>query len=81
MLMKKIQEGSQEEKRVYNLLVDINEMIQMEKSNIVLTAIRINTVEKLEALEKFVESKTEGDTLTINEIQLMNEVSRIGRMK
>lgn len=67
------------ERKVYELIVQVGEMVPLEEKHEVLIAILINTTEKLEAFQKWIEEYMDGDELTVDEIDIMNEVSRIDR--
>ena len=67
------------ERKVYELIVQVSEMVPLEEKHEVLIAILINTTEKLEVFQKWIEEHMDGDELMVDEIDIMNKVSRIDR--
>ena len=75
-----ILDESVEEKKLFDLMERIEKSIPMEEKHLLLITILINTTEKLEAFQKWIEENTDGDELMVTEIQIMNKVSKISRM-
>ncbi len=73
----KILKGSPEWNRLLDLTIELEKKIPIEKDNIILMIIMINTLEKLETLEEWLKSKTVNGILQTNEIEVMNIVSRL----
>ena len=75
-----ILDESVEEKKLFDLMERIEKSIPMEEKHLLLITILINTTEKLEAFQKWIEEHMDGDELMVTEIQIMNKVSKISRM-
>ena len=62
------------------VLRKVARLIEVEEDNMILLLIQINTLQKVKALDEWIEENTVDGKPTFNEIQLMNRTAEIGRM-